>query len=140
MVNAWFGYPFMMTVCLGALQSISPDVNEAAQIDGAGAWVRFTKITLPLLRSATLPLTLGTFAFNLNNFGIVYLLTAGGPTTSITGVNGATDILITYVYKLASVSQRYGLAAAFAVFIFIFVAGLSLINYRATGAFKEVER
>lgn len=140
LVNTWFGYPFMMTVCLGALQSISHEVQEAAMIDGASAWTRFTRITLPLLRSATLPLTLGTFAFNLNNFGIVYLLTGGGPTTSITGVNGATDILITYVYKLAAVSQRYGLAAAFAIFIFFFVAGMSLFNYRLTGAFKEVDR
>lgn len=140
MVNTWFGYPFMMTVCLGALQSISPEVGEAAQIDGANSWTRFIKITLPLLRSATLPLTLGTFAFNLNNFGIVYLVTGGGPTTSITGVNGGTDILITYVYKLATVVQRFGLAAAFAVFIFFFVAGMSLINYRLTGAFAEVDR
>ena len=79
MVNTWFGYPFMMTACLGALQSIPAELGEAAQVDGAGTWVRFRRITFPLLRSATLPLIISTFAYNLNNFGAIYLLTGGGP-------------------------------------------------------------
>src|SRR5919202_6953341 len=90
LVNAWLGYPFMMTACLGALQSVPQDVLEAAQVDGASAWVRFWKVTFPLLRTATLPLVISTFAYNLNNFGVVYLLTTGGPVTSLTGSAGAT--------------------------------------------------
>jgi ABC-type sugar transport system permease subunit len=140
LVNAWLGYPFMMTACLGALQSIPPELGEAAQVDGANGWTRFWRITFPLLRSATLPLIISTFAYNLNNFGIVYLLTAGGPVTNLTGNAGGTDILPTYTYKLALTLFRYGLAAAYGVVIFFIIGGLSLINFRLSGAFQEVER
>ena len=140
LVNLWLGYPFMMTACLGALQSIPGEVLEAAQVDGAGILTRFWKIILPLLRSATLPLVLSTFAYNLNNFGIVFLLTRGGPPTSLGGTAQATDILPTYTYKLAADFQRYGLAAAYGVLTFFIVGGLSLINFKYSRAFEEVER
>lgn len=139
MVNAWFGYPFMMTACLGALQSIPNDLNEAAQVDGAGIITRFWRITFPLLRSATLPLIVSTFAYNLNNFGAIYVLTGGGPTPL--GANaGATDILPTYTYKLAYTYFSYGLASAYAIVIFVFIGGLSLINFRFTRAFEGADR
>jgi arabinogalactan oligomer/maltooligosaccharide transport system permease protein len=139
MVNTWFGFPFMMTACLGALQSIPTELGEAAQVDGAGVWTRFWRITFPLLRSATLPLVISTFAYNLNNFGAVYLLTQGGPRT--TGANaGATDILPTYTYNLALLQFRYGLACAYGVLIFFFVGGLSLLNMKLSRAFEEVDR
>lgn len=139
-VNTWLGYPFMMTACLGALQSIPFDVGEAAQIDGATPWQRFWKITFPLLRTATLPLIIGTFAYNLNNFGVVYLLTQGGPATNISGVPGVTDILPTYTYRLAQVTNSYSLSAAFSLIIFIIIGTLSLINFKFTHAFEEVEK
>jgi arabinogalactan oligomer/maltooligosaccharide transport system permease protein len=139
MVNTWFGFPFMMTACLGALQSIPTELGEAAQVDGAGTWMRFWRITFPLLRSATLPLVISTFAYNLNNFGAVYLLTQGGPRT-VGADAGATDILPTYTYNLALSLQRYGLACAYSVVIFFFIGGLSLINMKLSRAFEEVER
>jgi arabinogalactan oligomer/maltooligosaccharide transport system permease protein len=139
MVTCWFGYPFMMTACLGALQSIPTDVNEAAIVDGASLITRFTKVTFPLLRSATLPLLISTFAFNLNNFGAVFLLTAGGPQT-LGQTAGATDILPTYTYKLAINLNLFGLAAAYSVVTFFFVAGLSLVNMKYTKAFEAVDR
>jgi arabinogalactan oligomer/maltooligosaccharide transport system permease protein len=139
MVNAWFGYPFMMTACLGALQSIPSDVNEAGMVDGAGLVTRFLKITFPLLRAATLPLIISTFAYNLNNFGAVYLLTAGGPTPP--GSNaGATDILPTYTYTLALTLNRYGLACAYAIVIFFFIATLTAVQMKYTRAFEVAER
>jgi arabinogalactan oligomer/maltooligosaccharide transport system permease protein len=140
LVNAWLGYPFMMTACLGALQSVPQDVLEAAQVDGASAWVRFWKVTFPLLRTATLPLVISTFAYNLNNFGVVYLLTTGGPVTSLTGSAGATDILPSYTYKLALDLNRYGLAAAYSFLVFFIIGGLSLINFKYSHAFEEVQR
>ena len=73
-VNFWLG-----SDALGALQSMSPEVLQAAEIDGANGVQKFFRVTLPLLRSATLPLLIATFAYNMNNFGIVYLLTSGGP-------------------------------------------------------------
>jgi arabinogalactan oligomer/maltooligosaccharide transport system permease protein len=138
MVNAWFGFPFMMTACLGALQSIPSELNEAAQVDGAGVVTRFFRITFPLLRSATLPLILSTFAYNLNNFGAIYLLTAGGPPV-LGHLAGATDILPTYTYNLAITYFRYALACAYAIVIFFFIGGLSLAQMKYTRAFEGVD-
>jgi arabinogalactan oligomer/maltooligosaccharide transport system permease protein len=140
LVNAWLGYPFMMTACLGALQSIPAELGEAASVDGASPWIRFWRITFPLLRSATLPLIISTFAYNLNNFGIVYLLTAGGPVTSLVGNAGATDILPTYTYKLALNLQLYGLAAAYGIVIFLIIGTLSGLQMKYSRAFEEVQR
>jgi arabinogalactan oligomer/maltooligosaccharide transport system permease protein len=139
MVNLWFGFPFMMTACLGALQAIPTDLGEAAQVDGAGVLTRFRRITLPLLRAATLPLVISTFAYNLNNFGAVYLLTAGGPTASGSS-SGATDILPTYTYNLAIVLNRYGLACAYAIVIFLFIGSLSAAQMKYSRAFEDLER
>lgn len=139
MVNFWFGFPFMMTTCLGALQAIPSELSEAAMVDGAGVLTRFARITFPLLRAATLPLTISTFAYNLNNFGAVYLLTAGGPTPP-GSTAGATDILPTYTYSLAFALQRYGLACAYAIVIFFFIATLTAAQMKYTRAFEVVER
>jgi len=138
-VNVWLGYPFMMTACLGSLQSIPTDVLEAAEVDGASMWKRFTRIIFPLLGSATLPLLVGTFAFNLNNFAVIYFLTGGGPNNNLLSNAGATDILPTYAYNLAQNYSSYSLAAAYSVVIFFIIGGLSIINFRITGAFQEAE-
>jgi arabinogalactan oligomer/maltooligosaccharide transport system permease protein len=136
MVNIWLGYPFMMTICLSSLQSISKSVYEAAEIDGASAWKQFTSITLPLLSTALIPVTISNFAFNFNQFTAIYLLTNGGP--SVPGSEaGATDILITYSYKLAFNLYQYGIACAYAIIIFFVVAGVSGINMKLTGTFDH---
>lgn len=136
MVNIWLGYPFMMTICLSSLQSISKSVYEAADIDGATPWHQFIKITLPLLKDSLIPVTISNFAFNFNQFTAIYLLTAGGP--SIPGSEaGATDILITYSYKLAFDLYQYGIASAYAIIIFIMVAGVSGVNMKVTGTFDD---
>ncbi len=137
LVNFWLGYPFMMTACLGALQSIPPDVHEAAEIDGANGFQKFFRVTFPLLRTASLPLVIATFAYNLNNFGVVYLLTGGGPVTSVTA--GATDILPTYTYSVAYTLHEWGLACAYGILIFFIIGTLSSINMRLSGAFQEVD-
>jgi|SRR5579884_691961 len=137
LVGFWAGYPFMMTACLGALQSISPEVMQAAEIDGANAFQKFFRVTLPLLRTATLPLIISTFAYNLNNFGIVYFLTQGGPATSTYA--GATDILPTYVYKLAFNLRLFGLGCAYGVVIFLIIGFFSSINMKLSGAFEQVD-
>lgn len=143
MVNLWLAYPFTMSVFLGALQSIDVELYEAAALDGASGGQSFRYITLPLLREATLPLLIASFAGNFAGFGVIYLLTGGGPITAVDPrAPGATDLLGTYMYKLAfgDVSKNYGLAAATGIIIFIFVAGLTLLNSRLTGVFAEVER
>jgi ABC-type sugar transport system permease subunit len=135
-VNIWLGFPFMMSIILGALQSIPSELYEAAAVDGATPSKQFFAITVPLLRSAMLPVLISSFAFNFNQFGSIYLLTAGGPTV-MGRAAGQTDILVTYSYKLAFNMFRFGLACAYAVFIFIIIASLSSINFRLTGAFDD---
>ncbi len=136
MVNVWLGYPFMMTICLSALQGISKSVYEAADIDGASAWLQFKKLTAPLLRASLVPVLISNFAFNFNQFTAIYLLTEGGP--SVPGSEaGATDILITYSYKLAFDLYQYGIACAYAIIIFVVVAGVSGVNIKLTGAFDD---
>jgi arabinogalactan oligomer / maltooligosaccharide transport system permease protein len=140
LVNTWLGYPYMFLVCSGALQSIPEDLTEAASVDGASGIKRFRLITLPLLLVAVAPLLVASFAFNFNNFNLIFLLTEGRP--PIQGSTaGRTDILISYVYKLAFAGGRgvdYGFAAALSVVIFMIVAAISAFSFRFTKTFEEM--
>ncbi len=143
-VNVWLGFPYMMMVCLGALQSIPGNLYEAASIDGATRIRKFSGITMPLLMTSVAPLLIGAFAFNFNNFTNIYLLTRGGPAMSDSLTNaGSTDILISYTYKLAFQGERgqdFGYASAIALFIFLIVAGISFFQFKFAGTFEEVNR
>lgn len=136
LVNVWLGYPFMLTVCLGALQTIPKDLFEASGMDGATPQRQFLSVTLPMLRPSLLPVIISSFAFNFNQFTAIYLLTAGGPPVAGSDA-GATDILITTSYKLAFTQYQYGLACAYAVLIFLIVASLSWFNFSASGEFDD---
>lgn len=141
-VNLWLGFPYMMIIALGALQSIPDELYEAAVVDGANGWHRFWRITLPNLMIAVAPLLVGSFAYNFNNFNVIYLVTRGRP--AIVGAQtpaGATDILISYTYRLAfegGQGQQFGLAAAVAIVIFIIIATISALNFKLTGAVEEM--
>jgi ABC-type sugar transport system permease subunit len=126
--NSWLGFPFMMVIALGALQSIPSDIYEAAEVDGATRWQQFTQLTLPLLRPALFPaITLGCI-WTFNQFNIIYLVSRGEP-------GGATNILVTEAYRWAfERGERYGLAAAYAVLIFIVLLGWSWVNNRVAKA------
>jgi ABC-type sugar transport system permease subunit len=133
-VNTWLGYPYMMIVSLGALQSIPSDLYEAAEIDGASPWQRFRTITFPLLLVALAPLLIGSFAFNFNNFTLIELLTEGRPPQlGVISPAGQTDILISYSFRVAFAAGRgqdYAFAAALGVFIFLIVAAITIVNFR----------
>jgi arabinogalactan oligomer/maltooligosaccharide transport system permease protein len=141
LVNIWIGYPFMMSAFLGGLQSIPEELYDACQVDGANGWQAFRHITLPMLRSIVLPLLVSGFAMNFGNFGVIYLLTEGGPFKSPSVLAGATDLLSTYMYKVAfgATNFDYGLASANGLLIFLIVGSLTLINLSMTGAFQEVK-
>lgn len=139
MVNIWLGFPYMMNVCLGGLQAISNDYYEAARIDGATRFQCFKRITLPLVTKLSIPLVISTFAANFNNFGNIYMITQGGPARVDNQFAGYTDILASTTYKMTTWSNRYELSATFSVLIFIIVGTFTLINMRASGAFKEVD-
>ena len=137
----WLGFPYMFLICTGALQSIPDDLQEAARVDGANAWQVFRSIKFPLLLVAVAPLLIASFAYNFNNFSLIYMLTGGGPRDATAGVNvGATDILITMVYKVAFVGSTadYGLASAFSIIIFLIVGTISIIAFRQTKALEEL--
>lgn len=144
LVNVWLTYPYMMTISLGALQGIPYELYEAAMIDGAGKIKRFWNITFPLLMTVIAPLLVSSFAFSFNNFTIIYLITGGGPPIpGSTTPTGYTDILISYVYKLAfqaGTGQDFGLAAAISILIFFLVGGISYVNFKFSGVFEEVGR
>lgn len=141
LVNLWLGLPFMMTAVLGALSAIPRELYEAARVDGANAWQSFWEVTAPLLRTALVPITLTGFAFNFNNFNLIFLLTDGGPPVSWgTPTARGTDILISWAYNEAFRSQggyAYGLGSAISIIIFVITLAISLINFRVTGALKE---
>ena len=140
-VNTWLTFPYMMTISLGALQSIPDELYEVAAIDGAGKWQNFRHITFPLLLTVVAPLLISSFAFTFNNFTLIYLLNSGGPPmVGATTPAGHTDMLISYVYKLAfeGRGQEFGFASAISVIIFVLVGGISLLNFKISGAFEEI--
>nr|MBN1229397.1 maltose ABC transporter permease MalF [Anaerolineae bacterium] len=141
-VNLWLGYPYFMLVCSGALQSIPSDIYEAAEVDGANAWQRFRKITLPLLLVAVGPLLIASYTFNFNNFNLIYLFIGGGPPIAGASIRaGHTDILISFVYNMAfegGRGQNFGFAAAITLVIFVIVAVLTLFQFRYTNMWEEV--
>jgi arabinogalactan oligomer/maltooligosaccharide transport system permease protein len=140
-VNLWLGFPYMFLVCMGALQSIPDELQEAATVDGAKPWAVFRLIKLPLLLVTVAPLLIASFAFNFNNFNTIYMLTDGGPRDGNAPIPvGFTDILITMVYKVAFTGQTrdYGLASAYSIIIFIVVAVISIIAFRRTKSLEEL--
>ena len=142
LVSVWLTAPYFFLVSMGALQSIPGELTEAARVDGGGRWQIFRRVTLPLLLIAVAPLLIASFAFNFNNFGNIYLLTGGGPAADDQSVAGATDILITYTYKIAFESGKgndYGLASAVSIMIFFIVATISAIAFWKTKALEEVK-
>ena len=142
LVNLWLGFPYMFLITTGALQAIPAELTESATIDGATSWQILRLIKMPLLLVSLAPLLISSFAFNFNNFTLIYLLTGGGPTdTSSTYDVGGTDILITFVYKIAFSTghgRDYGLASAFSILIFLVIGTLSLISFRRTRTLEDM--
>lgn len=142
LVNLWLSYPYWFLVCTGALQSLPDDVLEAARIDGAGRWRTWRSITMPLLLVATAPLLIASFAFNFNNFTLIYMLTGGGPRfTDTSAALGATDILISMVYQISGVAggrADFGLASALSIVIFVVIGAISALAFRRTRSLEEV--
>jgi arabinogalactan oligomer/maltooligosaccharide transport system permease protein len=120
------------------MTAISPDIKEAAELDGASKVQQFRRITLPLVLYQTAPLLIMSFAANFNNFGAIFFLTGGGPTVSDTTQTGAggTDIMVTWIYSLTIDLQKYNYGAALAVMIFLVLAPVAIMQFRRTKSFK----
>ena len=107
-VNTWRGLPFYAITLLAGLQTISPELYEAATIDGASAWARFRYVTLPLLRPVIFIVTMFSVIFTFADFQLVYVLTRGGPAN-------ATHLFATYAFDIAMGGGQLGMGAAIAL-------------------------
>lgn len=124
--NIWRGFPFIMVMLLSGMASIPEELYEAAGVDGAGPIQCMFRITLPLLRPMILLSTLMSLIWTFNNFGLIFVMTGGGPA-------GASEILTTYVYKNAFERFDFGYASALSVFLFCVVAFGSVLYVKAMG-------
>lgn len=142
LVNLWLSFPYWFVICTGALQSLPDDVMEAAKIDGASGWRTWRAITLPLLLVSTAPLLIASFAFNFNNFSLIFMLTGGGPRfTDTSAALGHTDILISMIYQISGAAggrSDYGLASALSILVFIVVGTISALAFRRTRKLEEI--
>lgn len=115
-VNIWIGFPYSMILTTSSMTAISNSLYEAAVIDGANKWHQFKSITFPLVMFQLKPTLIMQFAGNINNFGAVFFLTGGGPNMPQPGLTtttscGATDLLVSWIYKLTmNTPSRYNLA------------------------------
>jgi len=122
--------PFNVTIFLGGLSSVPSDLYEAAAVEGASRWQQFTNITFPLLRPfINIALVLMTI-YVFNSFPIIWVMTQGGPANS-------TDIMVTYLYKLAFRWGKLGEAAAVSILMFSVLLAFTLIYVRMAGRDRE---
>lgn len=134
LINIWIGIPYLMLIATGILMNIPADLYESANVDGASPVQQFFRITLPYMLFVTGPYLLTSFIGNLNNFNVIYLLTAGGPDNvkllTSAGMAGDTDLLITWLFKITQGAEaKYYLASVIGIMIFVVVSSLSLIAY-----------
>jgi arabinogalactan oligomer / maltooligosaccharide transport system permease protein len=136
-VNIWMSFPFFMLILLGGLQSIPTDIYEAAEMDGASFWQVLFSITLPLLRPVALPAIILSLITTFQMFNTVWIMTQGGPRTR-PGAPGATELLLIWAYNqgFAGQGQRFALVSAFAIVVFIFLLGFTLLYNRVTNVTK----
>ncbi|HEX3179623.1 MAG TPA: sugar ABC transporter permease [Methylomirabilota bacterium] len=109
-VNTWRGMPFFAITLLAGLQTISPDLHEAASLDGANGWQRFWRVTWPLLKPVTLVVVVFSIIQTFSDFQLIYVLTGGGPANS-------THLLATYAYQIGVATGLLGEGAAISLFM-----------------------
>lgn len=122
-VNVWLGVPFMMVALLGGLQSISPQLYEAAEIDGATPWQRFREVTLPGLRPVSGTVVLLGVIWTFNMFPVIYLMTGNNP---------HTRILVTYAFErfFSGATRDYAIASTYGVLILSVLLVFATIHRR----------
>ena len=123
LVGVWVNLGFFTMILLAGLQSIDPNLYEAARLDGATPWKQVHQITLPLLRPTTMVVVILAAINGFQAFDYIWTLTGGGPV-------GATTLMVQYIYENAFQSPiQYGLASAAGVIFFVVVFGVTMLNY-----------
>ena len=125
--NIWLGVPFMMFILLGALQSISDEYYEAADIDGASWWQKFRRVTLPMIQPVMTPAIVLSVIWTFNNVNVIYLM-------SNSQIPEEAHILVTAIYSAGFQFYRYGFGAAFAAIAFVILFMFSLVYIRVNRA------
>lgn len=123
LVNVWKDAPFIAIVFLAGLQGVPLDIYDAATVDGASAWQRFWRITIPLVMPLVITMGLFRIVWSLASFDLVYGLTQGGP-----GV--ATSVLALQVFQQGILFFKFGFASAISVVLLILVAIIGLVALR----------
>ncbi|GAB3157848.1 carbohydrate ABC transporter permease [Amycolatopsis sp. NPDC004378] len=123
-VGVWVGMPQTTVTLLAGLQQIPAELHEAAAVDGAGAWRRFTAVTWPSLRPIVTSITSLNFIWNFNSFSLVYVLTAGGP-------GGKTMVPVLFVYLEAFKNREIGYAAAMGLVLVVVVVLILAVYLRS---------
>ena len=130
LVNTWRFFPFVEIALLARLQTISPSLYEAAEIDGAGGCKKFLHVTLPELTSVIFVVALLRSIWAFNDFTLMYLLTRGGPMNS-------TEILPLLAYREAFENSNIGMGATVSIFMTLFLFATFGIYYRIFDPLKE---
>lgn len=138
LINCWVGIPYTMLQVTGVLQNVPAELYEAAKIDGANAAQIFFKITLPYIMFIMEPYIIIQFTGNINNFNVIYLLSAGKP-TPVGDSAGKTDLLVTWLYKLTIDNQEYNIGAVIGILTFVVLSIVALVTYRNTKSYKDEE-
>lgn len=133
LADAWKTTPFVALLLLAGLQSIDPALDEAAAVDGAGAWRRLWHVTLPLLRPALAVALVFRSLDAFRVFDLIYVLTGGGPGT-------ATEPIALYAFNALFSNLRFGYGAALSVIVFLVTFGLALLYLKGMGSLAEEER
>jgi len=122
-VDIWIGVPFMALVFLAGMQSVPKELYESAEIDGVNSFGKFRYITIPSIKQIIFIATLLSSLWTFNDFNTIYILTRGGPA-------GATDILITSIYKNGFEWLHFSDSAVMAVVTFLILMVLSVVYAR----------
>ena len=136
LVNCWISVPSIMLLATGNLSNRDISIYEAAKIDGAGRWKQFQKLTMPFMLFSTMPVLLGQFIGNFNNFGIFYFL-RGGLYLDGYFLASDTDLLINWLYNLSIDNNYYCIGAAISLIIFAITSVISLTIYIKSPSYRE---
>ena len=121
LVNVWRGMPFFAITLLAGLQTVNPDLHEAAEIDGANAWKRFWHVTFPLIKPIMLVVVLFSMIATFADFQLIYVLTRGGPYSS-------THVFGTYAYEIAMRAAQLGQGASISLSLFPFLLAVIMFQ------------
>lgn len=132
LVTIWWRVGFNMLIYLAGLQGVSPELLEAAELDGAGRWQRFRLVVLPLLGPSTFFLLILNVIYSFQVFDIVFVLTGGGP-------QNATSVLVTYAYDTGFVTRDQGYAAAIGMVLLVVMLAFAAVQWRASRTRDLVE-